>query len=53
MKVIVVFDFPEVDDVNSEEATFIIDSLSEDLEGFAREGEYDWYIDDAVGKGSV
>lgn len=48
MKVIVVFDFPEISDVNSEDATFAIDALSEDLEGFARDGEYDWYIDDAV-----
>lgn len=48
MKVIVVFDFPEITDVNSEDATFAIDSLSEDLEGFGRDGEYDWYIDDAV-----
>ena len=35
-------------DANSEDATFAIDSLSEDLEGFARDGEYDWYIDDAT-----
>jgi len=47
MKVFVVFDFPEIKDVNSEDATFAIDSLSNDLEGFAREGEYEWYIDDA------
>lgn len=26
---------------------FAIDSLSEDLTGFARDGEYEWYIDDA------
>jgi hypothetical protein len=50
MKVYVVFEFPEIQDVNSEDATFVIDSLSEDLENFAREGEYDWYIDDAVGE---
>lgn len=50
MKVIVVFDFPEIKDVNSEEATFIIDSLSDDLEDFASDGEYEWYIDDAVGE---
>lgn len=50
MKVYVVFDFPEIEDVNSEDATFTIDSLSEDLEGFARAGEYEWYIDDAVGE---
>lgn len=47
MKVIVVFDFPEISDVNSEDATFVIDSLSSDLDDFAKEGEYDWYIDDA------
>lgn len=48
MKVFVVFDFPEINDVNGEDATFIIDSLSEDLEALARDGEYDWYIDDAI-----
>ena len=50
MKVFVVFDFPEIEDANSEGATFAIDSLSEDLEGFAKDGEYDWYIDDAIGE---
>lgn len=48
MKVYVVFDFPEIQDVNSEDATFAIDSLSMDLESLAEDGEYDWYIDDAV-----
>lgn len=48
MKVYIVFDFPEIDDPNSEEADWVIDSLSDDLEEFARDGEYDWYIDDAV-----
>jgi hypothetical protein len=48
MKVFVVFDFPEIKDVNGEEATFAIDALSEDLEGFARDNGYDWYIHDAV-----
>lgn len=51
MKVYVVFDFPEISDANSEDATFAIDALSEDLEGFAREGEYDWYIEDAIQEG--
>jgi hypothetical protein len=50
MKVFVVFDFPEIKDVNSEDATFAIDSLSNDLEGFARDGEYEWYINDAEGE---
>lgn len=49
MRVYVVFDFPEIKDANSEDATFVIDSLSEDLEGFARDGEYEWYIDDITG----
>lgn len=47
MKVYVVFDFPEISDVNSPEADWAIDSLSEDLAGLARNGEYEWYIDDA------
>jgi len=50
MKVLVVFDMPEITDVNGEDATFAIDSLSEDLEGFARDGEYEWYIDDVIGE---
>jgi len=48
MKVYVVFDFPEIKDANSEDATFAIDSLSGDLKEFAKDGEYDWYIDDAT-----
>ena len=50
MKVYVVFDFPEISDANSEDATFAISSLSNDLDIFAQEGEYDWYIDDATGE---
>lgn len=50
MKVFVVFDFPEIKDSNSPEADFAIESLSNDLEQLAIEGEYDWYIDDAVGE---
>ncbi len=49
MKVLVVFDMPEITDINGEDATFAIDSLSEDLEGFARDGGYEWYIDDVIG----
>ena len=48
MKVIVVFDFPEINDPNSDDATFAISSLSNDLDIFAQEGEYDWYIDYAI-----
>ena len=49
MKVIVVFDFPEISDPNSSDATFVIDSLSNDLDIFAQDGEYDWYIEDVTG----
>jgi hypothetical protein len=47
MKVFVVFDFPEITDVDGSEADFAIDSLSKDLSRFARDGEYEWYINDA------
>jgi hypothetical protein len=50
MKVYVVFDFPEISDANSDEATFAISSLSNDLDIFSQEGEYEWYIDDAIGE---
>lgn len=50
MKVHVVFDFPEIQDVDGEDATFTIDSLSKDLKDFCNEAEYDWYIDDAEGE---
>jgi hypothetical protein len=53
MKVFVVFDFPEIQDADSEDATFAIDSLSEDLQGLARDGEYDWYIDDAISESQL
>jgi len=49
MKVIVVFDFPEISDPNSSDATFAISSLSNDLDIFAQDGEYDWYIEDVTG----
>lgn len=51
MKVLVVFDFPEIKDVDGEDANFVIDSLSQDLHELAREGEYDWYIEDAIQEG--
>jgi hypothetical protein len=46
MKVYVVFDFPEIPDVDSEEATFAIDSLSDDLKKLASTTLYQWYIHD-------
>lgn len=50
MKVHVVFEFPEIADANSSDADLAIDSLTQDLEGFAVDSGYDdWYIDDATG----
>lgn len=46
MKVIVVFEFPEITDANSSEATFEIDSLSDDIDSLG----YNWYITDATGE---
>lgn len=48
MKVIVVFDFPEINDSSSFDADFIIETLSDDLDEFCRIGEYDWYLDDVI-----
>jgi len=47
MKVIVVFDYPDVD-VDSEKADWIIDSLTEDLLDFGDDTGNVWYIDDAI-----
>ena len=47
MKVVVVFDFPEITNVEDDEATFMIDSLSEALFYFSDDNNYMWYIDDA------
>lgn len=47
MKVVVVFDFPEIIDVECDDATFMIDSLSEDLFDFSDDNNYMWYIEDA------
>lgn len=49
MKVYVTFDFPEIMDANSIEADEIISGLEIDLDIFATEHGYDWYIDDAEG----
>ena len=43
MKVIVVFDFPDVDDVDSDHADNVIDELTIDLKRLG----YTWYIEEA------
>lgn len=48
MKVYVVFDFPDINDPNSEDADNIIDCLENDLTELGEETGHVWYIDDAV-----
>lgn len=48
MKVVVIFDFPEITDPDSEGASFAIDSLSDDLKVMSNTTLYKWYIDDAI-----
>lgn len=50
MKIFVVFDFPEITDPDSEEATFAIDSLSGDLKTMSSTTLYQWYIDEVIGE---
>lgn len=47
MKVYVVFDFPDIDP-DEQEADFIIDGLSDDLDNFAEDYGHFWYIDDVT-----
>lgn len=48
MKIVVVFDFPKITDVEGEEATFTIDSLSEELLDFGDDTGHVWYIDNVL-----
>lgn len=48
MKIIVVFDYPEISDPEGEDADWAVDSLTDDLKRLGIEGEYEWYIDDVV-----
>lgn len=48
MKIVVVFDFPEIEYANSERAAFTIDSLSEDLLDFGDDTGIFWHIDNVL-----
>jgi hypothetical protein len=48
MKIVVIFDEPDIKDPNSQEATNAIDILSEELSIMSDRG-YDWYIDEVMG----
>lgn len=50
MKVIVVFDFPDIKDVESNEADFWIDALTADLQRLENTVGYNWHIEDATGE---
>lgn len=54
MKVYVVFEFPEIADVDSPDAGLAIQNLTQDLGCFLVNTEYqDWYIDDATGDSDI
>lgn len=46
MQIIVKIDIPEIFDPDSDEATFAIHAVEEELKHFI----YDWYIDDVIGQ---
>lgn len=48
MKIIVVFDFPGIKDINGSLADQEIDSLTIDLKRLENTVGYSWYIDDVV-----
>jgi hypothetical protein len=48
MKIVVIFDEPDIKNPNSQEATNAIDILSEELSIMSDRG-YDWYIDEVMG----
>lgn len=48
MKIVVIFDEPDIKDLDSQEATNAIDILSDELNVMNDRG-YNWYIDDAIG----
>jgi uncharacterized protein YsxB (DUF464 family) len=50
MKVFVVFEFPEIKDVDSQDADSAIECLEIDLKTLAKQSNYSWYIDDATGE---
>jgi hypothetical protein len=47
MKIHVVFEFPDVKDVESTEADYTLECLSDDLKKYAG-GMCEWYIDDVT-----
>lgn len=49
MEVVVVFSYPSIDDPDSQEATFAIDSLTESL-NFAGVDCDSWHIEEAFGE---
>ena len=48
MKIVVIFDEPDIHDPDSQEATNAIEILSEELRVMDDRG-YDWYIDEVIG----
>ena len=49
MKIVVIFDYPHINDINGPLADEEIDSLTIDLKRLENTVGYNWYIDDVVG----
>lgn len=49
MKVLVIFELPEIKDVNGADADFALDALSEELKDFANRHGYNWHIEEVFG----
>lgn len=47
MKIRVVFEFPDIKDVESTEADYTIECLSDDMKRYAGD-LFEWYIDDVT-----
>jgi hypothetical protein len=50
MKIFVVFEFPDIIDVDGQEADSAIDCLEIDLNNLAKDTGYSWYIDEVAGE---
>ena len=48
MKIIVIFDYPEISDPEGEDADFAVDTLTDNLKKLGNSEGYDWYIDDVI-----
>ena len=48
MKIVVIFDYPEISDPEGADADFAVDTLTDNLKKLGNSEGYDWYIDDVI-----